>query len=234
MKYNSPNKNLRLNFKNNVPHDPVNILIRSHETQIKDWDLRKSAQELYSWFDRFNREFFDSRLGIAVLSFDVSRISTLGHYVPGRNGIGIEHNINLNSRHLNRPKWCLLRTLLHEMLHQYQESLNQEIKIHHGNYHNKAFQAKAESLGIPCDSGGGSIDPPTDPFVAFLKLHGVDVKVQSLPIRRIGISKLKKFSCQCIPPINVRVADVSRFSAKCDHCGKNFEAADGGHRKAQR
>ena len=118
------NRGICLNVKN-TETEPVNVLIRSHETQTEDWELGKTAQDLYVWYDRFNKRFFDSKLGVAVLSFEKSRITTLGHYVPGRNGIGVEHNINLNHRHLDRPKWCLLRTLLHEMLHQYQVFLYQ-------------------------------------------------------------------------------------------------------------
>lgn len=228
MKFDQANQNSRLNFKNNVT-EPVNALIRSHETQTEDWGLGEMAQELYSWYDLFNKEYFSSELGAAVLSFDSSRITTLGHYVPGRNGIGIEHNINLNSRHLNRAKWRLLRTLLHEMLHQYQESSNQKIKLPHNSYHNKTFQNMAKSLGIPCDAYGHSVEPPTDPFVAFLKQHGVELEngVCESPVIEVkGSSRLKKYSCQCTEPFIVRVADIRRrFEAKCNHCGQDFKSA---------
>lgn len=222
MKLKLPHQNSVLNLKN---PEPVNVQIRTHETQIKDWELWGKAQELYSWYDLFNKEFFESKLGVAVLSFDKTRINRLGHYVIGRNGIGIEHNINLNFLYLDGEKWRLLRTLLHEMLHQYQMSFELKDKIRQGNYHNKAFRNKAISLGIPCDSYGHSIEPPTDPFVAFLKQHGVEVdltcKVSEHELLGKGRSTLAKFSCQCNPPINVRVAD-QRFSAKCNHCGQDF------------
>lgn len=227
MKLNSLNQNSSLNLKNKET-EPVNVQIRTHETQIKDWELWEKAQELYSWYDLFNKEFFESGLGVAVLSFDTVRINTLGHYVIGRNGIGIEHNINLNFLHLDCEKWRLLRTLLHEMIHQYQIAFGLKDRTCQGNYHNKAFRAKAISLGIPCDFQGHSIEPPTDPFVAFLKQHGVEVdftcKVSEHELLGIGRSTLDKFSCQCNPPINVRVAD-HRFSAKCNHCGQDFKPA---------
>lgn len=220
----SPNQGLGLNVEN-TGTEPVNVLIRSHETQTEDWEFGETAQELYVWYDRFNTRFFDPKLGDTVLSFEKSRITTLGHYVLGRNGIGITNNINLNSRHLNRPKWELLRTLLHEMLHQYQVSFSGDNKSSHNNYHKKAFRTTAKLFGIPCDSRGQSIDPPTDPFVGFIRQHGVDVELEKIaPIS--GSSKLKKFFCQCNPPVNVRVADVSRFSAKCNHCSQNFKSAE--------
>lgn len=224
VKLNSLNQNSSLNLKNKEI-EAVNVQIRTHETQIKDWELLEKAQELYLWYDLFNKEFFESGLGIAVLSFDKVRINTLGHYVIGRNGIGIEHNINLNFLHLDREKWRLLRTLLHEMLHQYQ-MIGLEDEVCRGNYHNKAFRNKAISLGIPCDFQGHNIEPPTDPFVAFLKQHGVEVdftcEVNEHELLGMGRSTLDKFSCFCIPPINVRVAD-HRFSAKCNHCGQDFK-----------
>lgn len=230
MKLNSYSQNnSRLNFKNNAT-EPVNVLIRSHEIQVENWELGKTAQELYTWYDRFNKEFFDSKLGVAVLSFENSRITTLGHYVPGRNGIGIEGNINLNSRHLDRAKWCLLRTLLHEMIHQYQIFTNEDDSHRsHKNYHRKSFRVRAETLGIPCDARGHSIEPPKGPFVDFLRQYGINIKSQktigNLP-KMVGSSKLKKFSCKCTPPINVRVADITRFSAKCNHCGGDFISAE--------
>lgn len=228
MNFDLPNQNLRLNFKNNAT-EPVNVLIRSHETQTEDWELGETARELYVWYDRFNKRFFDSKLGVAVLSFDKSRITTLGHYVLGRNSIGVTNNINLNSRHLNRPKWELLRTLLHEMLHQYQVSFQEDNKSSHNNYHKKAFRTTAKFFGIPCDFRGQSIDPPTDPFVAFLKQHGVEldnVVCESPVVGVKGSSRLKKYSCQCTEPFIVRVADIRRrFEAKCNHCGQDFKSA---------
>jgi hypothetical protein len=44
---NSPNQNLSLKET-----EPVNVQIRTHETQIKDWELAEKAQELYLWYDR--------------------------------------------------------------------------------------------------------------------------------------------------------------------------------------
>ncbi len=87
MKLNSCNQNLSLNLKNET--EPVNVQIRTHETQIKAWELAEKAQELYLWYDLFNKKFFQSGLGVAVLSFDKVRINTLGHYVIGRNGIAL-------------------------------------------------------------------------------------------------------------------------------------------------
>lgn len=42
-----------------------------------------------------------------------------------------------------------------------------------------------------------------------------------------GSSKLKKWSCQCSPPINVRVA-VAHFHARCLWCRELFRTTETG------
>jgi len=218
-----------LNIKNSSQPEQINVRICEHEVKLNDWIFKPNADFTYDWHNQFNKEFFNSKLPLAVLSFAKTRHATLGHYVLGRNSIGVRDNINLNSVHLDSKKWQTLRTLLHEMAHQWIETYGHPGKSAKCNYHNKEFRSLVESFGIPCTSRGYSIDPPEDPFISFLRKNGIEVNLEDVESSTVqitgGHSKLKKFSCECNPPINVRVAD-SRFSAKCNHCGANFKPAE--------
>jgi len=204
----------------------INNRIRQHETSVKQWKYQDLADELYNWHDKLNKKFFEDKLGPAVISFDKAGVRTLGHYVLEKNGIGVEDNININKVYLYRHLWETLRTLLHEMGHQYQKAFG---KRGSGGYHNKDFQSMLTEFGIPCDSRGCSMDPIADPFRSFLKEHSVEISEESLDrpikIEIKGKSKLKKYSCQCNPPINIRVAD-RRFAGKCNHCNEDFMPAE--------
>lgn len=64
---------------------------------------------------------------------------TLGSY-RAANGFGLDDEVVLNTRHLDRPMAEVLRTLLHEMLHQWQQRLGTPGK---NNYHNQEYRDKA-------------------------------------------------------------------------------------------
>ena len=137
-------------------------------------------------------------------------------------------DININRLYTDLKLWITLATLLHEMIHQWEEGLVK--KKTRGNYHSVRFRTKADLVATPCNHRGVSL-AYQDPFRSFLKQYGVDVDdVQS---RRdpetetdiIGIpgnSKLKKWSCCCT---NVRVA-IDDFRAKCLKCMNVFKLAE--------
>ena len=224
-------QNCSLNSKNEF--GSINCKIREHETKEKDWRLHETAEEFYRWFDLFNERFFEFKLETAVISFESTRRDVMGHYVIERNAIGVKDNININSKYIDGKKWENLDTLLHEMTHQFQRRLGKkkDRAQRKGNYHDKEFKQMMASFGLICDSRGCHIEPPKDPFVSFLREHGVEVDIENgtktvLESKNSeqwpDTTKLKKFSCECDPVINVRVAD-KRFSGKCNHCGKDFK-----------
>jgi hypothetical protein len=101
--------------------DPVNIEIMENEKSADDWGHNALAEQLYWWTDFFNIAFFKSEpVTVPALSFDKTRKGRLGHYVIGRNGLGVRSNINVNAKHLDRPLWETLSTLLHELTHSYE------------------------------------------------------------------------------------------------------------------
>jgi hypothetical protein len=208
-------------------NEPDNININKNKMRAHDWALNDLADELYWWVDFFNIVHFkDQPVPVPALSFERTRITSLGNYVIRKKSFGIPENINLNSAHLNRPMWDILATLLHEMTHRWQAIYGKPSKSW---FHNKEFQLKMMNLGIVCNSKGCH-SGVGDPFVYLLKKHGIifnfDSEAETNGIIKIptraqlkGRSKLIKWSCGCA---NIRVA-VKDFKAKCLTCGNDFE-----------
>ena len=213
---------------NKLLNDPINIAIRENEKAVTDWVLSDLAKTLYWWTDIFNMEFFkDQPVPVPALSFEKTKVKTLGHYVPGRNAIGVRENICINLVHLDRPVWDILATLLHEMCHSFEHTYVDEKKRTKTWYHSKAFREKMAEIGILCNEKGIHLSVG-GPFVSLLKKHGIEVSGEQSPDGMIkfppkdkpkGKSKLKKWSCGCT---NVRVA-VQTLEAQCLKCGNMFE-----------
>lgn len=206
-------------------NEPINIAIMENEKSVTDWPLSNLAWQLYWWTDFFNIAFFkDQAVPVPVISFQRTKVTTLGHYVPGRNSLGLLENINVNTAHLNRPLWDILATLIHEMCHSWQKIYGKPSKSW---FHNREFQTKMAEIGIVINNKGCHIGVG-DPFVFLLGKHGVEFSHNRDPggIIKIspkakpkGKSKLKKWTCGCT---NIRVG-VKDLEAKCLKCGNMFE-----------
>lgn len=105
-------------------------------------DDTRLARQLTEWHARYNREFFFGEL--RGLSVRVSRRmrARLGHYTAA-NKAGDAPEIAISRRHLRRHGWEeALLTLLHEMVHQWQDERGLEID------HGTTFRSKAREVGI--------------------------------------------------------------------------------------
>jgi hypothetical protein len=213
-------------MKESAMNEPINIHIMENEKSLHDWSLSALAGELYWWVDFFNRVFFkDQPVPVPAISFQKTKITTLGHYVIGRNAFGVKENINLNRAHLDRPLWDLLATLVHEMVHSWQAMYG---KPSNSWFHNKEFQLKMLEIGIITNNEGFHLGLG-DPFVFMLKKHSVTfnqladydgkLKIPPKPKPK-GTSKLKKWKCSC-----GQIARVGKkqFFATCDLCNQKFE-----------
>ena len=99
--------------------------------------------KLGEWHERFNAEHFGGALKSVPVRVSRRMRSRLGHYSAAmeRDGGGAE--IAISRRHLRRHGWEeALQTLLHEMVHQWQDETG--LPIDHG----RRFRAKAREVGI--------------------------------------------------------------------------------------
>jgi len=99
------------------------------------------AERLTAWHARFNDEHFGGKLKPVPVRVSRRMKSRLGHYTAAQQGAPGE--IAISWRHLRRHGWNeVLHTLLHEMVHQWQDETGRAID------HGAGFRAKARDVGI--------------------------------------------------------------------------------------
>ena len=99
------------------------------------------AAKLTIWHERYNAEHFDGTLRAIPVRVSRRMKSRLGHYSAATRGE--QGEIAISWRHLRRHGWTeALHTLLHEMVHQWQDETGRPID------HGRAFRAKAREVGI--------------------------------------------------------------------------------------
>jgi len=98
-------------------------------------------RELSRWHAAYNDERFGGVLRRIPIRISRRMKSRLGHYSPASHGY--EPEIVISRRHIRRDGWEeALHTLLHEMVHQWQDE--QGLVVDHGS----GFRGKARAVGI--------------------------------------------------------------------------------------
>ena len=99
------------------------------------------ADRLSWWHAKFNAEHFGGTLKQVPVRVSRRMKSRLGHYTAAQRGEPGE--IAISWRHIRRHGWDeALHTLLHEMVHQWQDETGRAID------HGAGFRAKARAVGI--------------------------------------------------------------------------------------
>jgi hypothetical protein len=130
------------------PNDVIKDYINSADA-LNDWQHREVVQFLYSVYDAA-RFFFFSPLNDAqpvlpqsLIAVDEMRHDTLAAYRITYNPNGLPFEIIMNAKWLDRPRWELCESLIHETTHLYQEYMADHgvDGMEHCNrgYHNKQF-----------------------------------------------------------------------------------------------
>ena len=100
------------------------------------------ADQLTEWHGRYNRELFGGQLMAVPVRVSRRMRARLGHYTPASR-TGDPPEIAISRRHLRRHGWtAALETLVHEMVHQWQDESGLEID------HGRTFRRKAREVGI--------------------------------------------------------------------------------------
>ena len=106
-----------------------------------DDDVRISMQ-LIAWHERYNARHFHGRLKPVAIRVSRRMRSRLGHY-SAASPSGEAAEIAISRAHLRRHGWTeTLHTLLHEMVHQWQDETGRPID------HGGQFRAKSREVGI--------------------------------------------------------------------------------------
>lgn len=106
-------------------------------------------------FDYFNAKLFDGQLPPCFLNFSRLSARTLGFFAPNTwtRGEGAEKlaEISINPNFLSRGPADALSTLVHEMVHHWQEAFG---KSPRRCYHDRQWATKMEEIGLmPSDTG---------------------------------------------------------------------------------
>lgn len=212
----------------------------------REWEHKEPARGLYEWADVFRFYFFsagkpgDYALPQPLVAVAPMRIETLAAYrlVPNPNGLPYE--VIMNSHWLKRPQWEILETLLHEMVHLYQENAPGMVRCK-PPYHNQQFVDLCEQLGLHSRLGSGAHWKPADgQFEALMTRYGVEKPVYAIVIgpdgpkkkywwdddrsRRKGSSTLLKYVCGCPAPKNSVRSGRKDLMALCLICNETFRA----------
>ena len=133
----------------------------------------RAAGYLNKIFDLLNDRYFESALSRPVLTIQ-STPKAYGHYtlfdawsVDGEKGM---REINIGAGTLSRPIENVVATLLHEMVHYWNDQQGVKDTSRGGTYHNKSFKEAAESRDLQVTHHakyGWAITAPTDTLVEF-------------------------------------------------------------------
>ncbi len=214
-----------INRKNAATGDSPHAAITRNQLENQDWRYSKAIRELHRWHDIF-RQAFQLGLPEVAIAIGHTRRNCHGYFRPGHNGFGFKREILINegpmlARIEEGCFWQVIGTMLHELLHAWQD-VNGRSGLN--NYHNREFREKAASCGLIIDSRGWTQYAKDGRFLELLKIHGVanvanaeSVIVEPAP----APTKLKKWVCGCVPQYAVRVA-IADFEAACLRCRRQF------------
>lgn len=115
--------------------------------------------ELYRAFDFFNNAFAENKLPKVVITIQESgRRNAYGWFGNGfwsdRLAGDSVPEINLSAEYLSRGSDGLLETLLHEMAHLWNATVEKVKDCSSGQYHNKNFKIAAERFGLKVERDG--------------------------------------------------------------------------------
>ena len=136
------------------------------------------ACQLEKLFRMLSTDFFDGQLEQPIITIQ-STPRAYGHYSVAPiwtvNGQELKHEINIGAGTLDREIEYTVATLLHEMVHMYNDTvLNVQDISRGGTYHNKQFKATAESVGLivtKSEKYGFAHTAPSDDLLEWIVDH---------------------------------------------------------------
>ena len=136
------------------------------------------AGQLEKLFRMMNNDFFNGQLEMPIITIQ-STPRAYGHYSVSPiwtvNGEEKKHEINIGAGTLDRDIEYTVATLLHEMVHMYNDTiLNVQDTSRGGMYHSKVFKRAAESVGLivtKTEKYGYAHTAPSDSLLEWIVDH---------------------------------------------------------------
>lgn len=150
----------------------------------------------------------------------------------------LKYEINIVAEYLNRDKYSVIGTLLHEMVHLYNLTNNIKDVSRNGTYHNKKFKSAAEEHGLVVEynsSIGWAVTNLKDETKEIVDKMGLDEK--AFTMARVdffnnnsemnngeGIKKVESSSRKYVcPSCNTIIRATKEVKIICGDCGCEFE-----------
>lgn len=140
-------------------------------------NMSRLVNQFEKMFRALNADFFNDQLEMPVITVSPSSRS-YAHYTPWdawQTGNNRRREINIASGTLYRPLENIAASLLHEMVHMYNDTiLNISDTSRAGTYHNKAFATACATHGLICtrtEKYGWSHTEPADTLLEWLLNH---------------------------------------------------------------
>ncbi len=228
------------------PVDPNRQVRKYVEKGAVKWEHQKIAAELYKWSDVFRFYWFkpqneyQNEIPNLVVGVEPMDIRVLAGYHLKENAVGLPYEITFNEHYVSRPLWETLETMVHEMVHLYQENSPGMMPCKH-NYHNAQFVALAEEIGLHPRLGSGAhwkaadgqFEKLMERFAVPRPKHAVEVPPESPKKfwwdedrgKEKGKSTLVLYvnqSCTRKPPCKLR-SGRSDLKLTCQECGGTFK-----------
>ena len=133
--------------------------------------------QLEKAFRIINHDWFNDELPEAIITA-VPTSKAYAHYTPWdawETKTGAKREINIITAYLNRPLENIIASLIHEMVHMYNDCVTHEQDTSRGGtYHNKVFKRVAEEHGLVIEKDakyGWTITTPSDELFLWVCEH---------------------------------------------------------------
>lgn len=140
-------------------------------------NMSRLVNQLEKMFRELNRDFFDGRLETPIIT--ISPVAKeYAHYTPWdawQTKDKQRREINIASGTLDRTIELIAASLVHEMVHMYNDTvLNVQDTSRQGTYHNRLFAEACSEHGLICtrtERYGWSRTEPDDRLLEWVLLH---------------------------------------------------------------
>lgn len=186
----------------------------------------RAAGYLNSIFDLLNAKYFDNTLSRPIITIQ-STPKAFGHYtcydawhIDGEKGM---REINIGAGTLSRPIENVVATLLHEMIHYWNDLNGVKDCSRGGTYHNKRFKAAAEARDLLVEfhpTYGWTLTSPSDALVEFC----IDNQLREIRLSRLDLDFLRNPGTQGTA---ISVGGNKKSSTRkyiCPCCGMSVRA----------
>lgn len=215
----------------------INGLLWEHQEGAVDWSQARTVESFHRYIKAATPRF-ELNVPLPVIDIENLEVRTVSKYYAGRNGLGLRHQITVNSRYLipDDPielvrvlasmTACLLQAHLHENAFRGKQASGRV------DYFPAQLVREAERLGIRIDTQGRVYGVRSGPFLQLLAENGLKLKWQtgdselrfqpasSKLRRKTGVrTGLRKWVCPCGVILRHAGDDLK---ALCLHCKEQF------------